>query len=235
MVDHGDGLGQNRKDGLANADSTEPIKPSCREMHSMSEPLDSDGYADFIRRIREGDEAAAEELVKLYEREIRLEIRTRLRLRNPNLQRVFDSADVCQSVLASFFVRAAIGEFDLEEPRQLIHLLIGMARNKLAEQVRFHQRRRRDVRRVDGSEAGDILANPADETPSQVVAIRELFEAVRERLSEEELKVAELRCQGLPWEAVAAALGGTPEGRRKQLSRAITRVEQEMGMNAPDH
>ena len=174
----------------------------------MSEPLDSDGYADFIRRIREGDEAAAEELVKLYEREIRLEIRTRLRLRNPNLQRVFDSADVCQSVLA---------------------------RNKLAEQVRFHQRRRRDVRRVDGSEAGDILANPADETPSQVVAIRELFEAVRERLSEEELKVAELRCQGLPWEAVAAALGGTPEGRRKQLSRAITRVEQEMGMNAPDH
>lgn len=200
----------------------------------MHDPLDPARHADFIRRIRQGDEAAAEELVKLYEREILLEIRTQLRLRNPSLQRVFDSTDVCQSVLASFFVRAAVGEFEIDEPRQLVHLLMGMARNKLAEQVRFHQRRRRDVRRVDGVESSDYLVSPTEETPSQVIAARELLDAVRQRLSEEERKIAELRCQGFQWEQVAAALGGTSEGRRKQLSRAVTRVEQELGMGATD-
>ncbi len=198
----------------------------------MDDPRDPVDYAEFIRRVRDGDETAAEELVRLYEREIRLEIRGRLRLRNPSLQRVFDSTDVCQSVLASFFVRAAIGEFDLDEPRQLVALLIGMARNKLAEQVRYHQRRRRDVRRIEGAQEGDTYSNPTDETPSQLVASRELLDIFRLRLTEEERRVAELRAQGRDWTAVAAALGGTPEGRRKQLSRAITRVEHELGLDS---
>src|SRR5271170_4076204 len=92
-------------------------------------------YPEFIRRIREGDEQAAEELVRRYEPEIRLEVRGWLRLRNPGLRRVFDSMDICQSVLASFFARAAVGDFDLDEPPQLIRLLVGMARKKVAEQA----------------------------------------------------------------------------------------------------
>src|SRR5215470_2056792 len=115
----------------------------------MSEPLDPADYTAFVRRIRAGDQEAAAELVRRYEPEIRLMVRTWLRLRDPRLRRVFDSLDVCQSVLASFFVRAAVGAYDLDEPRQLVQLLVGMARNKLSEQVKHHQRHRRDVRRVE--------------------------------------------------------------------------------------
>jgi len=114
----------------------------------MAEPAERDEYADFIRRVRAGDERAAEELVRRYETEIRLEIRVWLRVRDPRLRRVFDSMDICQSVLASFFVRAAVGDFDLDEPGQLIRLLVGMARNKLSEHVKFHQRQCGDVRRT---------------------------------------------------------------------------------------
>ena len=114
----------------------------------MTEPTPGDDHAEFIRRIRRGDEQAAMELVRRYEAEIRLEVRSWLRMRNPALRRVFDSMDICQSVLASFFARAAVGDFDLDEPTQLIRLLVGMARNKVAEQARHHQRQRRDVRRV---------------------------------------------------------------------------------------
>ena len=102
----------------------------------MSEPLRGEEYTDFIRRIRLGDERAAEELIRRYEPEIRLEIRTMLRLRDPRLRRVFDSMDICQSVMVSFFLLAAVGDFDLDEPSQLIRLLVGMARNRLAEHVR---------------------------------------------------------------------------------------------------
>jgi RNA polymerase sigma-70 factor (ECF subfamily) len=202
----------------------------------LDEEEDEDDYAGFIRRLRAGDESAAEELVRRYEPEIRLETRVMLRMRDARLRRVMDSVDVCQSVLASFFLRASIGEFDLDEPGQLIRLLIGMARNKLAEHVRHHQRKRRDVRRTEGfgPAGGGESAGARDESPSQLVAGRELLEMFRDRLSDDERKVADLRARGLDWAAVAAELGGTPEARRKQLTRAIARVEQELGLGVAD-
>ena len=105
-------------------------------------------FAEFLRRIRSGDARAAEELVRRYESAIRLAVRTRLT--DPALKRRFDSLDVCQSVLASFFVRAAAGQYNLADPSQLVALLVRMAQNKLAEQARFHHRGRRDARQVTG-------------------------------------------------------------------------------------
>jgi RNA polymerase sigma factor (sigma-70 family) len=198
----------------------------------MSDPLPEHEYTDFIQRVRLGDERAAEELVRRYEPEIRLEIRTWLRLRDPRLRRVFDSMDICQSVLASFFIRAAVGEFELDQPTQLIRLLVGMARTRLAEKVRFHQRRRRDVRRTGDAVPEDGFAAAADESPSETISRRELLKMFRERLTDEERKVAELRSLGYDWSAVANEVGGTPEARRKQLSRAISRVEQELGLDS---
>lgn len=202
----------------------------------MAAAIDPGEYAAFIRRVREGDHRAAEELVRRYEPEIRMEVRGWLRLRDPRLRRVFDSTDICQSVLADFFAQAAVGDFDLDEPTQLIRLLVGMARNKLLEEVRHHHRRRRDVRRVGaptGPEGEPIeVAEPRGETPSQVVSRRELLEMARARLSEEERRLAELRRQGHGWAAVVGQMGGTAEGRRKQLARAIERVEQELGLDS---
>ncbi len=197
----------------------------------MTESTVKDEYSEFIRRIRQGDEQAAEELVRRYEAEIRLEVRGWLRLRNPALRRVFDSMDICQSVLASFFARAAVGDFDLDEPPQLIRLLVGMARKKVAEQARHHQRQRRDVRRVgevDLEMTGAAAAT--EETPSRLASGRELLQKFRERLNEEERRIADLRAKGYDWAAVATELGGTADARRKQLARAVARVEVDLGL-----
>ena len=145
----------------------------------MNEPLQGEEYTDFIRRIRLGDERAAEELIRRYEPEIRLEIRTLLRLRDPRLRRVFDSMDICQSVMVSFFLRAAVGDFDLDEPSQLIRLLVGMARNRLAERVRFHQRHRRDVRRIGTNGPEEWTIPEESESPSEVISRRELLSMFR--------------------------------------------------------
>ena len=197
----------------------------------MSESTPRDEYSEFIRRIRQGDEQAAEDLVRRYEAEIRLEVRSWLRLRNPALRRVFDSMDICQSVLASFFARAAVGDFDLEEPPQLIRLLVGMARNKVAEQARHHQRQRRDVRRVGDLDLQAGTIPSGHETPSRLASGRELLQKFRERLSDEERRIADLRAKGYDWASVAAELGGTADGRRKQLARAVVRVEDDLGLD----
>jgi hypothetical protein len=181
-------------------------------------------YVDFIRRIRQGDQRAAEELVRRYEPQIRTEIRSWLRMRDSRLQRVFDSMDICQSVLADFFTQSARGEFELDEPSQLVRLLIGMAKKKLADRVRFHQRRRRDVRIV-GELQVEVTALPVDtERPSRIVAGRELVEMLWGRFSEEERALAEMRAGGDDWATIALILGGTAEARRKQLNRAVTRA-----------
>lgn len=195
----------------------------------MQEPLEAREYADFIRRIRAGDEQAAAELVRRYEPEIRLEVRAWLRLRDPRLRRVFDSMDVCQSVLANFFLRAAAGDFELDRPGQLAALLAGIARNKLSEKVKHNQRQRRDVRRLQAPGPGGLEV-PVPETPSQWAAGKELLSEFRRRLTAEERRLAELRADGQDWAAVAAEVGGTPDACRKQLNRAVERVERELGL-----
>ena len=65
-------------------------------------------------------------------------------------------------------------------------------------------------------------------SPSRLVAGRELLAEVDRRLSEEERLLAELRADGCEWTEIAARLGGTAEARRKQLARAVDRVEQQL-------
>jgi len=197
------------------------------------EPADADSFAAFVRGVRAGDARAAAELVRQYESAIRLEVR--LHLRNSRLRRVLDSMDVCQSVLASFFVRAAAGQYDLEQPAQLLKLLVVIARNKVADQVRKERAQRRDNRRVENVDPRELELTAGGHTPSQLVAGAELLQAFRQRLSAEERRLADLRAQDRGWAEIAAEVGGTPEARRMQLTRAVDRVARQLGLERMSH
>jgi len=183
---------------------------------------ESTAFPDFIRRIRAGDDQAARELVERYEPVIRCEVR--LRLRDPRLYSRFDWTDICQSVMASFFVRAAAGQYDLEQPDQLLRLLVVMTRHKLANQQRRHRAEMRDCRRLVACDPAYLDGRTAAPSPSRLVVGRELLAEVNRRLSEEERLLADLRADGCEWTQIAARIGGTAEARRKQLARAVDRV-----------
>ncbi|MHC5539816.1 RNA polymerase sigma factor, partial [Singulisphaera rosea] len=108
---------------------------------------DTETFQDLIGRVRAGEDTAAAELVRRFEPMVRRA--ARVRLADPRLGRVLDSMDICQSVMASFFVRAAMGQYELDTPDQLMRLLATMAKNKLANQANGQRAARRDVRRVD--------------------------------------------------------------------------------------
>jgi RNA polymerase sigma factor (sigma-70 family) len=192
-----------------------------------------DSFAHFIRRIRAGDAQAAVQLLQEYESAIRLEVR--LRLRDSRLRRLFDSMDICQSVLGSFFVRAAAGQYDLDQPEQLLKLLVAMVRNKVAYHARRHQAKSRDHRRNQAIDAAEWQVAASDPSPSQVVAGRELLQQFQQRLTEEERRLADLRANGCGWAEIAAELGGTAEARRKQLARAVERILAELGLDEDSH
>jgi RNA polymerase sigma-70 factor (ECF subfamily) len=192
---------------------------------------DESVFADLIRRLRAGDPGAAEDLVREYEPAIRMEVRYRLRDRR--LRRAFDSMDVCQSVLASFFVRAAAGAYNLEQPDHLRKLLVGIARKKLLFHVRKQRAQCRDVRRLEPLPQD---GRPAiDPSPSRQYEAQDLLHNVQQRLTPEERQLAVLRAQGREWPDIAAQVGGTPSGRRKQLTRAINRAARELGLDDEAH
>jgi RNA polymerase sigma-70 factor (ECF subfamily) len=189
---------------------------------------DDTTFVDFLRRIRAGDEQAAAELVQRYESAIRIAVR--MRLGDARLRRVLDSMDICQSVLGSFFVRAAAGQYNLERPEQLVGLLVTIARRKVAFQARRHRAGNRDLSRDVALDGQHQEPPGAEATPSRVASGRELLAEVRRRLTPEELRLVELRIEGREWAEIAAVLGGTAEARRKQLARALDRVAPQVGL-----
>jgi RNA polymerase sigma factor (sigma-70 family) len=195
----------------------------------MFEPTSPElSFADLLRSVRAGDAEAASRLVRQYEPEIRRAVR--LRLTDARLRRTLDSVDVCQSVLTNFFVRAAAGQFELERPEQLLQLLVRMAHNKVIDKAREGKAARRDVRRVEAGNS-EVLNAAAGrgETPSEIVAGRELLTRTRELLSDEEQRLFDARALGREWAEIAAEVGGTPEALRKKLTRALDRVVEQLG------
>jgi DNA-directed RNA polymerase specialized sigma24 family protein len=191
-----------------------------------SDKPDDLSFVDLIRRVRLGDEEAIEKLVRLYEPIIRVAVR--VRLSDSGLRSLFDSMDISQSVLGNFFVRAALGQFELNSPEQIVKLLVTMARNRLTNHVVEQRTARRDHRRNQQSSSDNVEAIDPGPSPSEVVSVKELLQAFRSRLAPQEIQLMELRAQGKAWPQIAAELGGTADGLRMSLGRTLDRVAREL-------
>ncbi len=203
------------------------LRNSCLRKIAVPE---RDQFRELIGRIRNRDQDAAAELVRRYENVVRRVVR--IHLRDIRLRRVLDSMDVCQSVLASFFVRTALGQYELETPEQLLSLLTSITRNKLSNQVNRLTAKRRDLRR-DSNDVGIDVGVAVDQAsdPTEQASAKEILEKVRSRLNDEERHLAEQRALGKPWKEIAEEVGGTDVALRKKLTRALNRVMSELGLD----
>src|SRR5262245_28798224 len=188
-----------------------------------------ESFASLLRGVRARDPDAARELVRQYEPFIRRAVRARLL--EAGMTSLLDSVDLSQSVLASFFLRVAGGQFHLSSPEDLVKLLTAMARNKLRHHLRKQHAQRRDCRRVAADAAlADTVASPAP-SPVEQLANLDLLQQLHQRLTQDERLLVELRHEGLDWAGVAARLGDDPVRLRKRLSRALDRVAGQLGLD----
>jgi RNA polymerase sigma factor (sigma-70 family) len=195
--------------------------------------LQTETFAELIRRVRAGDEGAATELVRSCEPHIHRAVRQPLRYFG--LDRVLESTDISQAVLAAFFQRRLVFRVQLKHPDQLLRLLVRMARHKLMDEVRKNQATCRDRRRLEPKQAAPLeeVVALADPSPSKIAAANELIRELYRRLPADARVLAELRTAGLDWAAIAGLRGGTAESLRKRLARAIERVAHQMGVAWP--
>jgi RNA polymerase sigma-70 factor (ECF subfamily) len=191
--------------------------------------LQTETFADLIQRVREGDEQAATDLVRACEPHIHRAIRYPLRYYG--LDRVLESTDISQSVLAAFFRRRLAFRIPLEHPSQLVRLVVRMAHQAVMDEVRRHQATCRDRRRLEAhpAEQLDEIAQ-RDATPSKIAAANELLREMYRRLPAEVRLLAQLRANGMEWTEIARQQGANPELLRKRLARAVLRVGHQMGL-----
>ena len=193
--------------------------------------IDDLAFDELIRRVRAGDDEAAAELVRRYEPELRREVR--IWLTDPALCRVLDSMDICQSVFGNFFARAALGQFELDDPNEVFRLLATMAQNRLTDLARRQRAQRRDVRReisLDAAAARGVEPATRDPSPSRIIAGRELLAQVRARLTPDERRLADARAAGAEWSEIARESGESAESLRKRLARALDRITDELDL-----
>lgn len=184
-------------------------------------------FGSLLRRTIDGDQHAATLLVRDYGGELHRYVRTRLT--DPALRRLLDSLDICQSVLAAFFVHLQAGRFDLTDSRQLMALLRLMAQNKLRDKVRRARAERRGGSAAR-QQADPSLVPDARPAPDEQLAGREIVEAVQSRMAGSERDLLKRWMDGEPWESIATATTGTPEALRKRLSRSIDLAAAQLGL-----
>ena len=193
--------------------------------------LNDNEFSDLMRKIRAGDHDAARQLVESYEPEIRRA--ARLRMTDPQLRRLVDSIDICQSVFGRFFKSASDGALEMQKPEQLLALLTTMTRNRVIDEHRRNTSQKRfadpSAIQLDTNELLDERKGPRTATVE-----KELLSEVRSRLRPDELVVADLRNAGHSWEEISAELKESAEGLRKRLDRAIIRVRNEMDAKMAD-
>lgn len=183
-------------------------------------------FVSLVARVRSGDaknaEAAFNELVDRYGAAIR---RTaRLRLSSVRLKRLYESGDIFQSVLKSFFFRLAAPEsnWELDTPAQLVNLLVSMTRNKVTDKTR-----RETTKRRGGHIAKEALDNAPEpvshsRTPAEEAELRELARKFTQSLDPEAQAIASLRyANDLEWNEIGELLGSSGDACRNRLNRAL--------------
>lgn len=185
-------------------------------------------FADQVDALRRGTPGAHEAFMSEYGPYVRRAIR--IRLRRTYLQAAADSADLCQSVMASFLLRLAAGQFELANEIDMRRLLAAMAHKKFLMFRRYELAAKRD-RRLTKTLAHDP-ANKTEWAPGDSLsALHNIETKLRQLLSADEYRLFELRQQGIAWNTIAEQQAVEAATLRKRYSRALSRVAVQLGID----
>lgn len=195
----------------------------------MQDPQDQEGksgsgFASLLERLRKGSDGAARLLIDSYGPHVLRIVRRRL---NRQMRAKFDSLDFVQAVWASFFARRD----DLvrfTRPEEMIAYLGAMTANKVIDETRTRlEANRRNVRREELLEPGtprhDKALTAPQPSPSEAVALKDLWEALLVDQPSYYRRILQLRRAGLPYGEIARQLGTNERKVRRVLEKLVSK------------
>jgi len=189
----------------------------------------SDSFAQFLARLHNQDDAAAQELFVRFAHQL---IALALRHIDAGLRHKVDPEDVVQSVYKSFFVRYGdANNLDIVNWNSLWGLLTLITVRKCAERAAYHRAECRDAARElspprQEEPAPWLEPLGREPTPLEAAVLGETIEQLFAGLDEQERSVLELSLQGYTTREISEQLGRAErtvrllrEGVRHQLER----------------
>jgi len=187
----------------------------------------SDSFAQFLARLHNQDDAAAQELFVRFAHQL---IALALRHIDAGLRHKVDPEDVVQSVYKSFFVRYGAGNLDVVNWNSLWGLLTLITVRKCAERAAYHHAECRDAAREVSPRGEEAAPWPEpfgrEPTPLETAVLSETVGQLLSSLDEEERPVLELSLQGYTTREISERLGRAErtvrllrEGVRHRLER----------------
>jgi RNA polymerase sigma-70 factor (ECF subfamily) len=188
----------------------------------------SDSFAEFLARLRTGDDDAANELFRRFAGQLLGLARGRI---DAGLRHKVDPEDVVQSAFKSFFFRYGEGDLGFVNWDSLWGMLTLITVRKCAERVAYHRADRRDAAREAPAPHGDEAAPSPDTfgrepTPLEAAVLGETVDQLFAGLDEDERPVLELSLQGYTTRDISERLGRAErtvrllrEGIRHRLER----------------
>lgn len=191
--------------------------------------MDDGDFAALIENARLGDETAVAALLGRFEPEIRTMVRVRL----PRILRnQLDSMDIVQAVWTSVFTGNPEDVARFADVGQFRGFLAGVARNKVFEEHRRRTRTRKYdlgreerlyVRKGEREVVRDVIA--PDPTPSEEVQADDRLDQLTRGRTPEEVRVVELRREGLTFDEIAQRLGISERSVRRVIESIRERME----------
>jgi RNA polymerase sigma-70 factor (ECF subfamily) len=185
-----------------------------------------DSFADFLARLHNGDDAAAQQLFGRFTHQL---IALAQRHIDAPLRHKVDPEDVVQSAYKSFFFRYNADNLDVVNWNSLWGLLTLITVRKCAERAAYHRARCRDAaREVTAAREDESSPEPfgREPTPLEAALLNETVAQLLGGLDEDERPVLELSLQGYTTREIAERLGRAErtvrllrEGVRHRLER----------------
>jgi RNA polymerase sigma-70 factor (ECF subfamily) len=192
----------------------------------------SNSFADFLARLQNGDDAAAQELFCRFTHQL---IALALHHIDAGLRHRVDPEDVVQSAYKSFFFRYGDGNLDAVNWNSLWGLLTLITVRKCAERAAYHRAERRDTAREISSPRGDEQASwfeplGREPTPVEAAVLSETVQQLFTGLDEEERPILELSLQGYTTREISERLSRaerTVRLLREGIRHRLERMQQE--------
>jgi RNA polymerase sigma-70 factor (ECF subfamily) len=188
----------------------------------------TNSFAEFLTRLRTGDDAAARELFERFAHQLIALARHRIAT---ELRHKVEPEDIVQSAYKSFFGRYGEGDLDVAGWNSLWGLLTLITVRKCAERAAYHRAECRDAAREvaappDGEGTSPLEPCGREPTPLEAAELSETVARLFAALDEDERPVLELSLQGYSTREISERLGRAErtvrllrEGIRQRLER----------------
>jgi RNA polymerase sigma factor (sigma-70 family) len=176
--------------------------------------------AELLNAVRRRDSAAEEALFARYVPQLQMLVRSRL---STKIARRVDGEDVVQSAMQSFFVRAADGEFSVDQSGDLWRLLATITLRKLAKANETHRAAKRDAGREfvsRSTEAEMDWLRSREPTPADATAAAEELFWLMRQIPGANRQALQLRMQGFELAEIAERLQCSERSVRRWLDEA---------------